>query len=200
MVRFWRSTCEVQTRLGSGLPMAGPPPWKRLQRENSGARHLSHPRRLAGTAFPHLLHTPIKHPIGAVMPYNRTIPSTSEQPFSRWFLGNIFSIVRRHGNFAAACFTVGYCVHNASVGVQAFAGRTSLANLQLGFLANISIVWSISLAVSGLSIGLYLRERRLHQTTRERLAGRITELELAIDPARESSKLTSRGLTRKEDE
>lgn len=70
----------------------------------------------------------------------------------------------------------------------------------MGFLANVSFVWSISLTVSGLSIGLYLRERKLHQGTRERLAGRITELELVIDSRRESSKLTSRGLTRKEDE
>jgi hypothetical protein len=67
-------------------------------------------------------------------------------------------------------------------------------------MANVSFVWSVSITVSGLSIGLYLRERRLHQGTRERLAGRVTELELAIDSGRESSKLTSKGLTRKEDE
>lgn len=91
-------------------------------------------------------------------------------------------------------------MYQGSIAVQAFAGRTSSANFQIGFLANVSFVWSVSLTVSGLSIGLYLRERKLHQKTRERLAGRITELELAIDPARESSKLTPKGLTRKEDE
>jgi hypothetical protein len=127
-------------------------------------------------------------------------PSPPEQPFLRWFFGHVFGVIRKHGNFVAGSLTIGYCFYQGSLAVQAFAGRTSLANLQVGFLANVSFVWSVSLTVSGLSIGLYLRERNLHQKTRERLAGRITELELAIDPARESSKLTSRGLTRKEDE
>jgi len=126
--------------------------------------------------------------------------SADERPFFRWFFGHIFSVIRKHGNFIAGCVTIGYCFHQGSIAVQTFAGRMSLANLQVGFLANVSFVWSVSLTVSGLSIGLYLRERKLHQKTRERLAGRITELELAIDPARESSKLTSTGLTRKEDE
>jgi hypothetical protein len=123
-----------------------------------------------------------------------------ETPFSRWFFGHIFSVIRKHGNFVAGCLTLGFCFYEASQAVQAFAGRVSVADLKLGFLANVSFVWSVSLTVSGLSIGLYLRERKLHQKTRERLAGRITELELAIDPSRESSKLTSKGLTRKEDE
>jgi hypothetical protein len=124
----------------------------------------------------------------------------SEPPFFRWFSGHIFSVVRKHGNFVAGCLTIGFCFYHGSLAVEAFAGKTSVANLQAGFLANISFVWSISITVSGLSIGLYLRERGLHRTTRERLAGRITELELAIDSGRESSKLTSKGLTRKEDE
>lgn len=125
---------------------------------------------------------------------------SQENSFARWFLGHIFSAIRKHGNYVVGCLTVGFCFYYASLAVRAFAGQTSLANLQVGFLANVSFVWSISLTVSGLSIGLYLRERKLHQSTRERLAGRIAELELKIDSHRESSKLTSRGLTRKEDE
>jgi hypothetical protein len=125
---------------------------------------------------------------------------TPESPFSRWFFGHIFSLIRRHGNFVAGCLTFGFCFYEASQAIQAFAGKVSLADLKLGFLANVSFVWTASLTVSGLSIGLYLRERGLHRRTRERLSGRVTELELAIDEARESSKLTSKGLTRKEDE
>jgi hypothetical protein len=72
--------------------------------------------------------------------------------------------------------------------------------LAFQLITNISFVWSASISVSGLSIALYLRERKLHRKTRERLTGRITELELKIDPKRTSSHLTSEGLTRREDE
>jgi hypothetical protein len=131
----------------------------------------------------------------------RTAPHASEEPpFVRWFFGHIFSAIRKHGNFVAGCIAFGYCANQASLAARAYAGQTSIANLQANFLANISFVWSISITISGLSIGLYLRERRLHQSTRERLAGRVTELELEIDARPESSKLTSKGLTRKEDE
>lgn len=123
-----------------------------------------------------------------------------ESTFSRWFFGHIFSLIRRHGNFVAGCLTFGFCFYEASQAIQAFAGKVSLADLKLGFLANVSFVWTASVTVSGLSISLYLRERGLHRKTRERLARRVTELELVIDPSRESSKLTSKGLTRKEDE
>src|SRR5207245_8766470 len=105
-------------------------------------------------------------------------PSIPEPSFARWFLGNIFAVIRRHGNFVAGCLTAGYCFYQGSLAVQAFAGRTSAASLQVGILANVSFVWSVSMTVSGLSIGLYLRERSLHRKTIERLAGRNTELEL----------------------
>jgi hypothetical protein len=58
---------------------------------------------------------------------------------------------------------------------------------------------NISLTVTGLSIGLYLYERKLHRATRERLAKRVTSLELTIDENRTSSRLTSEGLTQRED-
>jgi hypothetical protein len=118
---------------------------------------------------------------------------------ARWFIGNVFSLVRRHGNFAMACLLIGYCVNRASTGVEAFAGRRSLADLKFGLFANVTVVFTISITLSGLSIGLYLRERGNHRRTRERLAARIKELEIKIDPNRTSSKLTSEGLTRRDD-
>jgi len=75
-----------------------------------------------------------------------------------------------------------------------------MGNFSLSLLANLNVVFGLSITLSGLSITLYLRERVKHRETRERLTGRIRELELKIDPARTSSHLTTEGLTRKEDE
>jgi hypothetical protein len=95
---------------------------------------------------------------------------------------------------------MGYIARQTSLAFIAFAGRTSTASLSLDMIANVSFVWTASITITGLSSTLYLRERSLHRRTRERLAARITELELKIDPNRTSSLLTSQGLTQKGDE
>jgi hypothetical protein len=103
------------------------------------------------------------------------------------------------GNPIVIAVLVGYCAHEAAVTLQAFAGKTSFADLRLGFLTDIKVVYTLSLATSGFAVALYLRERRLHRKVRERLTARILKLELMIDPIRTSSHLTPEGLTRKED-
>ena len=123
-----------------------------------------------------------------------------EPPFLKWFFGHVFGLLRRHGNAVIIWAGLGYISNQVSLAMAQFAGRSSIANLSMNIMANISFVWTASVTVSGLSITLYLRERRLHRKTRERLAGRITALELKIDPRRTSSFLTSKGLTRKGDE
>jgi hypothetical protein len=129
-----------------------------------------------------------------------TQPSSPPPPTNfRWFFGHVFSIFRRHGNALAFWICIAYLGHLASVTLIAFAGKQSLANFAINLAANIDIVWTVSVSITGLSITLYLRERRLHRKTRERLTARTTELELMIDPNRTSSLLTSKGLTRKED-
>lgn len=117
-----------------------------------------------------------------------------------WFFGHVFGAIRRHGN--AICFWggFGYCIHEIGVTVRAFVGAVSLAQLGLSVFANLSFVWSVNIAVSGLSIAMYIRERSLHRKTIERSSTRITALELKLDPRRTSSHLTTKGLTRKEDE
>lgn len=127
-------------------------------------------------------------------------PKGGRPPFWRWFFGQFFSITRKHGNIIVLWAGIGYCAHQLSLGLIAYAGKSSFANLSLSVMANVSFVWTASLTLSGLSVSLYLRERALHRRTRERLAARITELEVLIDPNRTSSLLTSDGLTRKEDE
>jgi hypothetical protein len=128
-------------------------------------------------------------------------PKDQQEPsFGFWFFGHVFSLIRRHGNIAAFWIGFGYCIHVVGVTVRAFAGSVSLANLGLSLFANVSVVWTVNIALSGLSIGLYIRERSLHRKTRERLTSRITMLELKLDPSRTSSHLTPKGLTQKEDE
>lgn len=118
----------------------------------------------------------------------------------RWFFGSIFGLIRKHGNIVVIWFGIGWCVHAIAFAVTAFAGKTSIENLGVSFLANIQVVWGLSISLSGISITIYLRERAKHRKTRERLTERIKDLELRIDPNRTSSHLTSKGLTRKEDE
>jgi len=95
---------------------------------------------------------------------------------------------------------LGWTAHEVALVFIAYAGKASVADLTLRILANVSVVWSLSLTLSGVSVSLYVRERSLHRKTRERLTARITELELKIDPKRTSSLLTSKGTTRKGDE
>jgi hypothetical protein len=74
--------------------------------------------------------------------------------FPRWFLRHIFSVVRRHGNFLCGCALIGYSVHQVATAFAAYAGRHSVADLKLGFLANVSFVFTASLTLAGASIGL----------------------------------------------
>jgi hypothetical protein len=126
--------------------------------------------------------------------------SRREPSTFRWFFGNLFSLLRRHGNIIIIGATLGWVAHEASKAFIAYAGKSSYADLTARLLANVSVVWELSLTLSGISVTLYLRERKLHRDTRQRLTSRITELELRIDPKRSSSQLTPRGETRKGDE
>ncbi|HTR38230.1 MAG TPA: hypothetical protein VMH80_20110 [Bryobacteraceae bacterium] len=126
---------------------------------------------------------------------------TKEPPsFIRWFFGHIFSVLRRHGNTVGFWIGMGYIARQASLAFIAYAGKQSNASLALSLMRNVNFVFTGSIAISGLSVSLYLRERSLHRSTRKRLASRITELEIRIDPSRTSSRLTEEGLTRRGDE
>ncbi|HTS10456.1 MAG TPA: hypothetical protein VMP68_33135 [Candidatus Eisenbacteria bacterium] len=118
----------------------------------------------------------------------------------RWFFGQVFVLLRRHGGAIMMWLALGYIAHAVSQAFIAYAGQSSYADLSVRLLANVSVVWELSLTLSGISVTLYVRERGLHRNTRQRLTARITELELRIDPQRTSSQLTPRGETRKGDE
>ncbi len=138
--------------------------------------------------------------------HDQNIPSPKHQtlrlplPPSDGSSGMFLGMGRRHGNLFITWCGIGYCVHQISLAFRAYAGQTSYASLGLELFANISFVWSLSIAVSGLSIALYLKERRLHRRTIRMLTDRKRELELKLDPTRTSSQLTQEGLTGKGDE
>jgi len=134
---------------------------------------------------------------------NRTVKKPKprfESSTFRWLFGHVFSLLRRHGATIVIWSVIGWSVHEVALVFIAYAGKASVADLTLRMLANVSVVWSLSLTLSGISITLYIRERMLHRRTRERLTARITDLELKIDPNRTSSLLTPQGTTRKGDE
>jgi hypothetical protein len=125
---------------------------------------------------------------------------TPTVPFKLWIWGNIFDLLRANGRFFLACATIIFSVYWFAQAIKSFAGQITVASLTLRILADIVVKWSMTIAVSGLSIALYFRERKQHESTRERLTKRITELELRLDSGRTSSQLTSKGRTRKGDE
>jgi len=111
----------------------------------------------------------------------------------------MFNLLRRFGGTIVIWSCIAYLGHEAREVLIAYAGKSSFADLTFRLLAQVSIVWELSLTLAGFSVTLYLRERNLHRKTRERLTARITQLELKIDPSRTSSLLTPEGLTREED-
>ena len=123
-----------------------------------------------------------------------------ETRFLKWFLGHVFSLLRRHGNVIAFWLGIAYCAHEASTALRAYAGHVSTADLSLRILGSFAGAFSLSISASGLSISLYLKERREHRATRERLAAEKEVLEKLLHARRTSSLLTSEGQTRKGDE
>jgi hypothetical protein len=95
---------------------------------------------------------------------------------------------------------IGYCAHEASVALRAYAGHVSTADLSLRILGSFAGVFSLNIATSGLSISLYLKERQQHRATRQRLAAEKEVLEKLLDSKRTSSLLMPDGQTRKGDE
>ena len=128
----------------------------------------------------------------------RTIPPET-RPI-KWFFGHIFSLLRRHGNVVAFWLGIAYCAHEDSGALRAYAGHVSTADISLRILGSFAGTISLSVTASGLSITLYLKERREHRATRERLAAEKEVLEKLLDARRTSSLLTPEGQTRKGDE
>src|ERR1035441_8600782 len=80
---------------------------------------------------------------------SHTPPAPKPEPsILRWFLGHIFSLIRRHGNVIAFWFGIAYIAHQTSLAFISYAGRTSTANLSLAMMANVNFVWTASIAMT----------------------------------------------------
>ena len=90
----------------------------------------------------------------------------------------------------------GFVVHEASGAIQAFAGKTTTADLIIGFFtggSGVTITISATLNLGLLTWGL--GERRLRRQVIRQSTERTRELELRLDPNRSSSGLTPDGRT-----
>lgn len=118
---------------------------------------------------------------------------------SGWVIAQCFGLVRQFGSTLIWASVVGFLIREAGRTLRAYAGRTSIANVILSLSAHVNITVVISVTLAGVTSLLWGWEIRRHRRTRERLTGRITKLELLIDPGRKSSLLTPLGTTREGD-
>ncbi|MBS0457444.1 MAG: hypothetical protein JSS44_08970 [Proteobacteria bacterium] len=98
----------------------------------------------------------------------------------------------RYGSVVAVAY-LGYRT------IDVLAGKTTLADIGIGFLANVQISTALAWGVGVGGAWYGKRQNRLRKDTIERLQGRIQHLERQHDPQRSSSNLTRRGDTRQED-
>lgn len=84
--------------------------------------------------------------------------------------------------------------------VVALAGKQTVAEIALKFLASLTISKTLCLGAASGGVAWGATERKLRKQTIRTKARRIKELEERIDPERSSSKLMSDGSTRPEDE
>jgi hypothetical protein len=87
----------------------------------------------------------------------------------------------------------------AKEAVVALAGHTTSVLVQMGLqiFADLRVVFSVALA--GSCAAWAIVERKIRQKSLEQMHKRVKELELAIDPHRSSSTLTTKGKTNPRD-
>jgi hypothetical protein len=108
-------------------------------------------------------------------------------------IGSIANNLIRYGTF---CFLF-YCAY---LMIDTLAGQSTTADILVRVLSDFRINNALSYALAG-GFGVWgWRERRLRQKSVKTMHARIKELELAIDPQRTSSNLTTIGETNPEDE
>jgi hypothetical protein len=97
--------------------------------------------------------------------------------------------------WTGACFFAFMVFKSVSV----LAGRKTTADLGLRLIGDIRVNEALAWLIAVISSGYGIRERRLRQKNIERSAATIERLESSIDTYRSSSRLTTRGTTRRED-
>lgn len=83
--------------------------------------------------------------------------------------------------------------------VASLAGQYTFAQIGLTFLGDFRISEGVAYVFGAGGVAYGIKRHRLSQSTIERTAKRISDLEKQLDPKRSSSRLTPRGKTRPED-
>ena len=86
-------------------------------------------------------------------------------PFKYWFWGEVFGLLRVNGRTFLICGTIVLCCYYMAEALRAYAGQITFASLTLRILVNVVLKWVVTVVASGISIALYLRERRQHEDT-----------------------------------
>lgn len=95
-----------------------------------------------------------------------------------------------------------WCFYFASVIAKAVAGKRTIVEANAGFTGSFAIhllTDFLPFFIAAASLLYGLGERKLRQSTVQRLQSRIHELEIYVDKRRTSSHLTTKGDTRPED-
>jgi hypothetical protein len=108
-------------------------------------------------------------------------------------LTSIFNNLIKWGSI---CFVV-WCFY---LSISALAGKTTLANILIKVLSNLSINNALCLLLAGGGVAYGLGERKVRQKAIQHIQPRNQELEKKLDPNRTSSELTPRGETNPRDE
>ena len=108
---------------------------------------------------------------------------------------NLTSIINNLIRWGCAVLIIRY----AHLMVIALAGEQTMADIGIRFFADLRISSALAWLFGGGGALYGLRQRKLRRDTIERLEGRVKKYEKQLDPKRSSSRLTTRGETRKDD-
>jgi hypothetical protein len=148
------------------------------------------------------------HPSTAIPPASRRLRRKAKDAAlrARQETENRFMVLRSliDGIFSTANSlirwgTVAYLGNKMYLAVTVLAGKTTLADIGVNFLADVRVSEGLLTALGVSATGYGISQRKLRRKTVERLQGRIIELEGKIDKERTSSRLTPTGETNPED-
>lgn len=108
-------------------------------------------------------------------------------------ISKVLSDIIRYGVFGF----LGYCIY---LSIDSLSGKNTSANIAVNFLSDVRVSQALAWILCGGGVSYGLKQKNLRKKTIERLQNRITTLERKLDSHRTSSKLTTQGETRPEDQ
>jgi len=111
----------------------------------------------------------------------------------------IGSVLTAAFNQLSKYFFYGFCVYRASLSINEFAGKTTIANLDATIFLGVTLKETISYAVGGAGVCYGLSERHRRKKSVAHVQLHNQQLELRLDPNRTTSNLTAMGDTNPQD-